>query len=231
MGLVGVGNALVDMLPYTIGLIVSPLPVVAVVVLLVSQGGLAKSAVFEVAWLVTSFLVVWGLAEAVAAADPHPAGEQPAWESWLAIGLGLVLLALAALVARAIRRQRRNPTGQVAPPRWLAVIDRLPPGRVVGLAVALIVANPVNASMLVAGAVELGRERLPTSQNLLLAALFVLIGSLSVLAPYLVATLAGKRSGLLPAAREWLLRNNNILSFGMALAFGMIFLVRGLRGL
>ena len=52
------GKAFADMLPYTLGLIVSPFPVVAVIALLISANGRAKALLFEATWLIMSWVVL-----------------------------------------------------------------------------------------------------------------------------------------------------------------------------
>jgi hypothetical protein len=75
------GKAFADMLPYTLGLIVSPFPVVAVIALLISVNGRAKALLFEVTWLIVSWVALIALItllHAVGATGHAP----PIWVSW-----------------------------------------------------------------------------------------------------------------------------------------------------
>lgn len=221
-------DSLSAMLPYAVGLLVSPLPVAAVIMLLVSDGGSRKATVFELTWLVVSFAIVIGVAAIVGQAPPRDRGTMPAWEAWVLSLLGAALLGLAFLVFLAWRRQRRM-TGDLPVPRWMRALDGLSPAKTAGLAAILIVANPVNVSMLLAAGIELGHLQSRFSAEVLPAALFVTAGSLTMLAPWLVTVISGRGTGFLPRARGWLLVHNNALTFWMTLAFGLVFLSKGLR--
>lgn len=225
-------DALAGMLPYSIGLLVSPLPVAAVIMLLVSAGGMKKAAVFEVTWLAVSLLFVLVIAAIVGDAKtvPHNA-PTPLWEAVLAIVLGVVMLAMALLVLKAWQRQRRASSAAPPIPRWMHALDDLSTAKTAGLAAVLILANPVNASMLAAAGIALGRAPVAGDPELLAAVLFVLIGSLTMLTPWIVTLLTGRHTGFLPTARHWLLLHNNALTFWMTLAFGLVFLFKGLGAL
>ncbi|TWJ12810.1 Sap-like sulfolipid-1-addressing protein [Stackebrandtia albiflava] len=213
------------MLPYATGLLVSPLPVAAVIMLLVSAGGRRKAAVFEVTWLVVSLALLLVTAVIVGNAPARQRGATPTWESVVAIVLGVIMLVMALIIAVTWRRR----SGPTTPPRWMHVLDVLSPRKTVGLAAVLIIANPVNLGMLLAAGIELGQFRLRAGAELAAAALFVLTGSLTMLAPWLITLASGRDAGFLPKARRWLLRHNDALSFWMTFGFGILFLTKGLR--
>ncbi|MGW4791015.1 GAP family protein [Nonomuraea sp. NPDC004297] len=221
------GDAFADMLPYTLGLIVSPFPVVAVIALLVSTGGRAKAAVFEVAWLVVSWLVLLALTALFGALGAGSGGGQPAWISWLALLIGLLLLAVACVGAR---RAARRATGQ-APrvPPWIAAMDSMTMPKIAGVATALIVLNPINLTALIGGAIVAGRAAIPPAQQAVLAAIFVVLGSAGVLAPYALTLRRGGEQRL-ARLRASLILHNGALTLVLVLAFGLLFLARGLRG-
>jgi Sap-like sulfolipid-1-addressing protein len=218
------GDALAGMLPYAVGLLVSPVPIVAAILLLVSRGGTAKAAAFEATWLVASFAVVVGLAR-VAALLPRPhGGHAAAWERAATIAAGVALVAAAGVEALRLRRGSAGAT-----PRWMTAVDDVTPAKAVGVALALLLANPLNAGMLLGASLELSRGRPHAVTAGLAAVVFVLAASLAVLAPYAVALVAGPGSPLLHRARRWLIAHNGLLSCALLLAFGAVFLVKGLR--
>ncbi|UBU18271.1 GAP family protein [Nonomuraea gerenzanensis] len=218
------GKAFADMLPYTLGLIVSPFPVVAVIALLISANGRAKALLFEVTWLVMSWVVLLALITFLGATG-H---AKPAWVSWVALAAGILLLLMALSGIRRAARRRQRAAPEV--PRWIAAMDTLTPPRIVGVAALLIIANPVNLASLAGGAIAAAREPLPLGRQLVLAAVFVVIGSLGVLAPYATA-LTGGGERRLQWMRGWLIRHNGALSLLLLLVFALLFLSRGLRGL
>ncbi|MFC7101117.1 GAP family protein [Nonomuraea rubra] len=174
------GKAFADMLPYTLGLIVSPFPVVAVIALLISANGRAKALLFVVTWLVTSWVVLIALI-ALLGALGVTGHARPAWVSWLALVIGVLLLLMAVAGIRRAARRTAGKTPEV--PRWIAAMDTMTPPKIIGVAALLIVANPVNFASLAGGAIAAGQEPLPFGRQLVLAAVFVIIGSIGVLAP------------------------------------------------
>ncbi|MEU1879740.1 GAP family protein [Streptosporangium sp. NPDC020072] len=221
------GEAFADMLPYTLGLIVSPFPVVAVIALLISANGRAKALLFEITWLIMSWVVLLALI-ALLGATGATGHESPAWAGWISLVIGVLLLLTAFFgVRRAVRRKEgRDPKV----PGWIAAMDTMTKPRIAGVAAVLIVANPVNLASLAGGAVAAGRVPLPVGRQVILAAAFVVIGSLGVLAPYVTA-LSKDGPQRLRRMRGWLIRHNGALSLLLILVFGMLFLARGLRGL
>ncbi|MFC5835367.1 GAP family protein [Nonomuraea insulae] len=221
------GKAFADMLPYTLGLIVSPFPVVAVIALLISVNGRTKALLFELTWLIMSWIVLLALIALLSAlgATGH---AKPAWLSWLALTIGVLLLLTALAGLRRAARRKRGETPQV--PRWIAAMDTMTTPKIIGVAALLIVANPVNLASLAGGAIAAAHEPLPVGRQLILAAVFVVIGSIGVLAPYTTA-LTGGGEQRLQRMRGWLIRHNGALTLLLILVFGLLFLAKGLRGL
>jgi threonine/homoserine/homoserine lactone efflux protein len=134
------GEAIGQSLPLAVGVALSPVPIIAVVLMLTTARARANGPTFVLGWLVG--LGVVG-AVVLALAGPGAAGEegQPAaWVSWLKLllGLGLVLVA--------VRQFRGRPRGdEEAPlPKWMGAIDRFGPGQAVGGGAVLAGANPKN---------------------------------------------------------------------------------------
>ncbi|MCG5219258.1 GAP family protein [Streptosporangium soli] len=122
------GEAFADMLPYTLGLIVSPFPVVAVIALLISANGRAKALLFEATWLIMSWVVLITLLGTLGATG-H---AKPTWLAWLALIIGVFLLVMAfAGIGRAARRQASR-----ARPRWRTSVGIRGPPAAVGCSVS-----------------------------------------------------------------------------------------------
>jgi len=221
------GKALADMLPYTLGLIVSPFPVVAVIALLISANGRAKALLFEATWLIMSWVVLIALIALLgsAGATGH---ARPAWVAWLTLIIGVLLLAMAMVGLHRAARRRVGTAPRT--PRWLAAMDTLTPPQIIGVAALLIIANPVNLASLAGGAITAAHEPLPFGRQLIVAAVFVVIGSVGVLAPY-AAALSADGEQRLHRMRGRLLLHNGALTLLLLLVFALLFLAKGLRGL
>ncbi|MGW0808537.1 GAP family protein [Nonomuraea sp. NPDC002799] len=221
------GKAFADMLPFTLGLIVSPFPVVAVIALLISADGRAKALLFEATWLIISWFVLLLLITLLGSLGAT-AHAKPAWPAWLALIIGLLLLLMTIAGIRRAARRKQGKAPEV--PRWIAAMDTMTTPKIIGVAALLIVANPVNLASLAGGAIAAAQQPLPFGRQLILAAAFVVIGSIGVLAPYATA-LSGGGQQRLQRMRGWLIRHNGALTLLLILVFGVLFLAKGLRGL
>lgn len=222
-------QAFADMLPYSMGLIISPFPVIVVIALLISADGWHKTVVFEIAWLVITFGVLFG-AGLFTGTSAGNNGQPPVWASVIALVLGVVMAAIAALTIR--QQAHRDHDLPPKPPGWLRAIDGVPTTKVAGIAVLLIVANPVNLISVLGAAIALGAHRLPIGEAALAAFLFTLLGSLTVLAPFVLRLAAGaKAESRLTRIRTWLAVNNDAFTICLTLVFAALFVGKGLRGL
>lgn len=223
------GKALADALQYTSGLLLSPIPIAAMIVLLMG-GGTVRPLGFGVVWVATTFTAVLLLAIVVEPPSGGASeGERPEWADWVTLAIGVLLLGLAVLSARKLRRHARH--GSPEPPGWMRAMDSLPVAKVLALAAILVLVNPINFSMVLGAGVTIGSYSLPAGDDAVVAAIFTLVGSLGVLAPLVLRVAVGAElEPRLVAARRWLVAHDDVLSFGMFLIFGLDFVGQGLRG-
>ena len=86
------GEAIGQMLPAAVGVAISPLPLVAVVLMLVTPGGRVNGPAFVLGWIV-GLAIVGAIVLAVASgADASDDGEPATWASVLKLILGVLLL-------------------------------------------------------------------------------------------------------------------------------------------
>ena len=210
------GAAIGSMLGFAAGVAVSPLPIVAVILLLATPHGRRAGTAFAVGWLVglaaLGALVLGIAGPSNAATDSGPA----TWTGWLKLALGLLLLAFA------IKQWRSRPRGSTEPstPKWMASIDTLGAGKALGLGAALAAANPKNAPLTIAAAASIAATGVSTAEQWVALAVFVLVGSLGVLAPLAVVVATGERATVtLESWRQWFVGNNTAI---MAVLFFVI---------
>jgi hypothetical protein len=151
------GEAIGQSLPLAIGVALSPVPIIAVVLMLTTPRARANGPAFVLGWLVG--LGVVG-ATVLALAGPGGASEQgqPAtWVSWLKLLLGLGLL----LVAVRQFRGRPHQGEEASLPKWMGAIDRFAPGQALGGGAALAAANPKNQLLAVGAAAAIAQLGIP----------------------------------------------------------------------
>ena len=222
------GEAIGQSLPLAVGVALSPVPIIAVVLMLTTARARANGPAFVLGWLVGLGIVG---AIVLALAGPGGASEkgQPAaWVSWLKLllGLGLVLVA--------VRQFRGRPRGdEEAPlPKWMGAIDRFGAGQALGGGAALAGANPKNLLLAVAAAAAIAQTGIPGGQQAVAYAVFAVIGTLGVGAPVGIYLALGERSAeLLGRLKDWMGHHNAVIMAVLCLVIGVKLLGDGLGGL
>jgi hypothetical protein len=222
------GEAVGQSLPLAVGVALSPVPIIAVVLMLTTPRARANGPAFVAGWLVG--LGVVG-AIVLALAGPGGAAEEgrpAAWVSWLKLLLGVLLLVIAA------RQFRGRPhAGEEAPlPAWMGTIDRFTPGQALGAGGAQAGANPKNLLLAVGGAAAIAQTGIAGGQQAAAYAVFAIIGTLGVAAPVVLYFAMGERSAaLLGRLKDWMGHNNAVIMAVLCLVIGVKLLGDALSGL
>ena len=202
------GQAIGASLALAVGIALSPMPIIAVVLMLTSRRAKINGPAFVVGWLIglavvgAIVLVVAGSAGAATSGSPAP------WVGWVKIALGALLL----LVAVRQFRSRPRGDGQPAMPKWMAGIDDMKPLAALGLAAVLSGANPKNLLLAVGGATAIAGTGIPAGQQALAYLVFALIGTVGVATPVVIFFAMGARSEkLLAGLRDWMSAHNAVI--------------------
>ncbi len=134
------GQAIGDMLPAAVGVAISPIPIIAVVLMLVSPRGRVNGPSYllgQIVGVLGAGAIVLLIAGAVGGSDDtQPAG----WVSWLTLVLGVLLLFLALKQWRARPREGEAPET----PKWMDAIDDFTPAKALAAGIVLSALNPKN---------------------------------------------------------------------------------------
>lgn len=221
------GHAVGEALPWAVGVALSPMPVVAMVLMLMSARGRVTGAALLAGWLLgigaagTLLLLLAGTTESGGGGPP------PTWVSILELVLGVVLLALA------VRTWRSRPRGDTEPttPRWMAAVEAFTPLRAAGLAVLLGVVNPKNLAFLVGGAAAVSTAGATVPQQAVAWVVFTAVAGLGVGAPLVVDVALGDRAGpVLDEIRTWMTRHDTAVTAALCLVIGAKVLGQSLSG-
>ena len=163
------GQSIGDSLPLAIGVAISPIPIIAVILMLLSKRAGANSGSFLLGWLV-GIAVVLSIVVAVAGTATLTTSSGPATGvSWTKVGLGILLLLVG------LRDWRKRPRGDQEPtlPKWLTTIESITPVKAGGLGVLLSAVNPKNLLLLVAGGVTIAQEATSTGDKAVAMIVFI----------------------------------------------------------
>jgi threonine/homoserine/homoserine lactone efflux protein len=196
-----------DVLPLALGIAVSPVPVIATILMLLSPRAKATSAAFAGGWVggITVAIVVFDLLGGLLPDRSEDSGGVVGGLLRLVLGLLLALLAIRTFR----RRPREGEHAQL--PKWMSAIDDITPVKALGLAVKLALANPKNLMMAASAGISLGEVQSPGPAALAIV-VFVLIAASTVVVPVIAYSVASARlAGPLDALRGWLTHNNSTI--------------------
>lgn len=218
------GSVIGDLLPLAVGVAISPIPIMAAILMILSKnaGGAAKG--FAVGWVAGILIVTTVVTLIVGSLDSSRDKEPSATASWIKIVLGL------ALVALAVRQWRAR--SDTAVPGWMQAIDSLTTAKATGLGALLSGVNPKNLLLCMSAGLAIGAEGLGTGGVIAAIVVFTLLASTTVLAVvigYLVAT--DRLRPTLNSLREWLQANNHAVMAIVLVVMGAVVVGKGLGGL
>ncbi|RPE42117.1 Sap-like sulfolipid-1-addressing protein [Streptomyces sp. Ag109_O5-1] len=213
------GHAVGDVLGLAAGVAVSPLPIVAIILILATPQGRLNGLLFALGW-VLGLAALGAIMLAVGGSGGASAHKHPAtWVGALKLALGALLALFGALQWR---RRPRDPS-QAQLPKWMAAIDRFGPGKVLGLGLLLSAGNLKNAPLTIAAAASISSAGISVPQQIGTLAIFVVIASLGVLAPLAVYLVMGERAkSILGNWRDWAAQHN-------VAVLAVLFFVLGLK--
>jgi threonine/homoserine/homoserine lactone efflux protein len=180
------GDAIGGLLPSAVGVALSPIPIVAVILMLGTPRARSTGPAFAGGW-------VFGLV-AVSVIVLLVAGDADSSDDTSTAVDVVILLFGLLLVAVAVRQWRGRPRAGQEPqmPKWMAAIDDFTARRAFGLGVLLSGVNPKNLALTLAAAASLAQAGLSAGGDAAGVAVFVAVGSLTVAGPVLAYLLMGK---------------------------------------
>lgn len=222
------GQAIGGSLPLAVGIALSPVPIIAVVLMLTSRRAKLNGPAFVLGWLI-GLGVVGAIVLAISGSGGASTSGAPAtWVSWAKIVLGVLLLLVA------IRQYRSRPRENEEPqmPKWMATIDRTTPIAALGLAAVLSGANPKNLLLAVGGAAAIAGTGIGGGQQAIAYLVFALIGTLGVGVPVVIYFAMGERSEkLLAGLKDWMSAHNAVIMTVLCLVIAAKLIGDGISGL
>jgi threonine/homoserine/homoserine lactone efflux protein len=223
------GAVIGDLLPLAVGVAISPVPIIAVILMLLAPRAGRASAGFGVGWLL-GIVVVTTVVVLVTggAGGGTSSGEPSAVVSWIKLLLGVALVGVGAKQWR----ERPKPGDETPLPKWMAAIDKITPVRATALGFALSALNPKNLLMCIAAGVTIGGAGLAAGGAITALAVFTVIAASTVLVPVLAYALARKRmQHPLDELKTWLQANNTAVMNVLLLVIGVALFGKGLGAL
>jgi threonine/homoserine/homoserine lactone efflux protein len=219
-------DAIGAILPAAAGVALSPIPIVAVVLMLASERARSNGLAFAVGW-VAGLSVVSVVVLVVAGGSSDP-------DSTAATGVNGMQVAIGALfLVMAMRQWRKRPKEGESPemPKWMATVETITPVKSLGLGIALSAVNPKNLALTLAASASIAKAGLDASGETAAVIVFVVIGSITVVGAVLAYLVAPRwAAGPLEAIRHFMSDNNATIMMVILLILGLKILGEGIGG-
>jgi threonine/homoserine/homoserine lactone efflux protein len=219
------GPVIGEILPLAIGIAISPVPIIAAVLMLLSPKAKSASLGFLVGWLagIVVAIVLFTLLSSLLP-EQDSGGSSP-----VAGVIKIILGALLLLLALKQWRSRPAEGAKTKLPKWMAAIDSMTAGKALALAFLLAAVNPKNLLFAISAGVFIGSAGLTVGQATVVIVVFVLLAGCTVLIPVLGYFLASARmAGPLDRLRGWLVDNNNAIMAVLLLVMGVSMIGKGI---
>jgi threonine/homoserine/homoserine lactone efflux protein len=212
-----VGQGIAEVLTFAVGVAISPVPIIAVTLMLFSARARVNGPMFLLGWVAALAIVSFVAYFAADSADPSTSSDASDVISWGKVILGVLLLLLAARNWRS----RPAPGEQPDMPGWMDGIEVLEPGKALVLGLLLAGVNPKNLILTVGASSGLAQLGLETADAVVSLLVFVAIGSLTIAVPVIYYLLGGERAhASLDDLKTWLTTHNDAVMAVLFLVFG-----------
>jgi hypothetical protein len=217
-----------ELLPLAVGIALSPVPVVAQILMLFGKRARSNGPAFMLGWVLP--LAIWGsiLLVVTDAGEIGSGGAPSVISSVIKLLLGLLFLFLAYRSWKS----RPRPGEEPKMPAWMDTLDAFSAGKSFGLAALLSSTNPKNVGLLASACLIIAQGGLTGAQPWIVLAVFVVVACISVIVPVLYYFSAGASAEkTLTGWKTWLAAHNNTIMFVLLLIMGAKLVGNGLGGL
>ncbi len=208
------GAAIGEILAFALGVAISPVPIIAVILMLFTGKARSNSVSFVAGWLL-GLLLAGGVVLAIGL-EASEGGESDV-SGVIKILIGVLFLFLG------LKQWSGRPKNDEEPqmPAWMASIDDFTAVKSFGLAFVLAAVNPKNLGLTIAAAAAISAGGLEAGEEVAVLVIFVLLASLTVAVPVIWYLIAGSRAEHeLNVMKDWLVANNNTVMAVLFIVLG-----------
>lgn len=219
------GPVLGDILPLAVGIAISPVPIIAAILMLLSPRAARTSLGFLTGWVIGILAAVILFTLLSTIITPSESTEPTPIAGATTIVLG------ASLIGLSVRGWRSRPreTDAAELPAWMSAIDTMSAGRALVLGVLLAGPNPKNLLMGAGAGLAIGSADLTVTESAIAITVFTLIAASSVALPVVLYLAARSRMmGTLERLRAWLTANNATVMAVLMLVIGTVLIGKGI---
>jgi hypothetical protein len=206
--------------PLAMAIIISPLPIAAIIAVLLSPRARLNGIAFTLSALAVIFAVT-----VVAALTTHSVGTQSATgDDTVVLVLGIVLSIGFLILAVVSWRSRPGPGQSAKEPSWLSAIDSMSGLQAAGLAALMAITNAKNLPLELKAGAHIGAAGLGAGASVIISLIFALAASLGMIVPTVLAASGSvKVTRALRSIKVELIAHNAVI---MTVVFALLFAVQ-----
>ena len=222
------GSTISELLPLAIGIALSPVAIIAQILMLFGKRARSNGPAFMLGW-VLALAICGSIMLVVADTGKLGGGGTPGVISYLIqLLLGLLFLGLAYRSWK----NRLEPGEEPTLPAWMETLESFSAGKSFGLSALMSGTNPKNLGLLAAACIVIAQSGLTGAQSWSVLAVFVVMACISVIVPVLYFFIAGASAEkTLTGWKTWLAANNGTIMLVLLLILGAKLVGAGLGGL
>jgi hypothetical protein len=228
-----VGDLIVSLLPLSLGIIMSPLAIMALVAVLLSGRARQNGVAFLLGWAVAIVIAlgasyaIFGLLELRERAAP------PVWVPVVRLILGALLVAGAVWIYRRGRAHARAMAAAHSPsdvaaaapqlPGWLQKVSTFTPGRSFLLGLGIFLLNPVDASCAILASLDVRLADVEPTAGVVALVVFGIVGVLPIGIPVILVLVRGASADpVLTRIRTWIASHTSVLNAALVLVIAVL---------
>ena len=220
-------QAIGAVLPFAVGVALSPIPIIAIILMLDTPRAPTNGPAFALGWI-AGLVGVSVIVLVVAGGADDPDSSTATGVNWVLVAIGVLFLWMA------LKQWRKRPKKGEAPelPAWMAKVDEVAPGRALVLGVLLSGVNPKNLALTAAADAAIAQAGMSAGEELVAVGVFVVLASVTVVGPVLFYLVARDRAEApLASVKDFMAAHNAVIMMVILLVIGAKVLGDGLGGL
>jgi threonine/homoserine/homoserine lactone efflux protein len=221
-------EAIGQVLSLGVGVALSPVPIIAVVLMLGTPRARANGPAFLLGWVIGLALAGTVILLVASGADASEDGDPATWVGVLELVLGVLLLLVAA------RTWQVRPRGdrEAELPKWMEAIDRFTASRSIGFGALLSGVNPKNLVLTVGAAAAIAQTGIPAGEQGVALAVFIVVATLGPGIPVAIYFAMGDRAErLLEELKGWMAAHNAAIMAVLSLLIAVKLIGDGITAL
>lgn len=205
--------------PYAVAVALSPMPIAALLLILLSKRAYANSISFMIGWLLgILFLVVVAMQFALSS---DSTSSSHIIKNIINGVLGMVLIIFA--IKQFKNRPQRGESAQM--PKWMQAIENFSPLKALVIGAGLALLNFKNTPMGIAAGVVLSEHARSYPEMIIGLSFYVVLAGITIIVPVFGFLLFGKKlHHEFEVLKEWLVSNNATIMFVLFLLLGVLLL-------